>query len=198
MKAHHFLIILMALTVGWFISAAYASVPLEGMNITASLSTQVVTPTSTGTTYSLHTVPVTTKSITQALFATGTTGAAKASDLALVFAGGGIAAINTSSSNAFVRTIALTGSNNTSYTLFLNGKAAGSGAILTESVVYSDFDFLLPGQATQRTGAKLSVKVRLSGTTEKISDLFITFTGGSTSGTATYFHGSARQNGKTY
>jgi len=187
----------MAISVGGCISAAYAST-LYGMNITASLSTQVVTPTSSSTTASLHTVPVTTKNIIEAVFATGTTGAAKASDLALVFANGGIAVINTTSSNAVVATIAETGTDNNQYTTILTGKLLSDADIITETVVYSDFDFLLPGQATQRTGAKLSAKVRVSGTTEKVSDLFITFTGGSTSGTATYFHGSARQNGKTY
>ena len=190
--------LLFLLLVPLCLSFAASAQALYGVNIAASLGTQVETPTSSGTTYSLHTVPVTNKTITEALFATGTTGAAKATDLAVVFTGGGIGVINTGSNNAFVATIAETGTNSSQYASFYTGKVktgdtSGAAKIVE---VESDFEFTIPGEPVQSTDVRLSATIHLG--TSKITGLFMTFMGGSTSGTDTYFQGSAKQTSKVY
>ena len=172
---------------------------IYGVNITASLGTQLVTPTSSGTTYSLHNVPVTDKTITEALFATGTTGAAKATDLAVVFSDGEIAVINTGSNNAYVATIAETGTNSSDYSYNYTGKVktGESSGSVTLTEVESDFEFTIPGQPLQTTNVRLSAKYHIPSDT--LAGLFMTFMGGgSISGTDTYFQGSVRQTGKVY
>ena len=176
--------------------AAYAQT-LYGVNITASLGTEVITPSSSGTTGSLHNVAVTDKTITAALFATGTTGAAKASDLALAYDGNEIVVINTNSSNAVISTIAQTGSNASPYLDLFTGKLK-SGAFeqtLTLDEVESDWEFSIPGQQLQTTAARIIAKFEVPASV--IKDFSMSFMGGSITGSNS-FVGIIKQNSKVY
>jgi hypothetical protein len=166
-----------------------------GLNISATLSTDSVS----GSTYSFTTQHFNNHTITNAIFATGTTGAPKASDLAIVFGGTGIAVINTastSSTNKIIATIAMTGSNNTSSgELFSSTKSA-----VKVTVSQTDLEFTLPGVPNvQITNFRLSEKVDFA--TGVMSKFLISFFGGYSASSiagSTLFQGTLMQDGKVY
>jgi hypothetical protein len=175
------------------VSALAVTPTFYGVTLSAALSTESVS----GTAASLSTVHVNNHTITDAVFATGTTGALKAADLALVFdSNGSVDVINTTSTNnTVVATIAKTG------TATLNPVAvvatSKSGFSLTEAI--SDFEFTLPGVSNVQV-----TDLRLTGKTESgfsvFSKLIFTFFGGqgAISAGSTYFQGTIKQTGKVY
>jgi len=163
-----------------------------GVNLSASLSTETLS----GTTYAIHTQHINNRTIAGALFSTGTTGAAKESDLVLVFdTGVNLSVINTSSTNdAVIDVLATSGTNAVRNGV---GSASKSDLLLTE--IASDYEFTLPQvSGTQVTNYKLSAKVNLSNA--DVAKLFLTFSGGEGTITAgaTVFQGTMRQTGKVY
>ena len=168
---------------------------LYGANLSASLTTQ--TGSNGSTTVTVHTVHINNKSIIENVFATGTTGALKSSDLALVFNDSvSLEVINTTSTNnQVVAMIATTGTNSSDNAIAPTTK---SGLLaLTEAV--SDYEFTIPTVPNvQQTNIRVTADANL--TTFLISKAFISFNGGygtDISG-ATFFQGTVRQTGKKY
>jgi hypothetical protein len=108
-----------------------------GMNLSASLSTQSVS----GSTYSFTTRHINNNTIINTLFDSGTTGALKASDLALAFGETGISVINTSATNQVIAVLAKSGTNSSQ-----PGEIATTTKTnATLTIAESGFEFTLPG-----------------------------------------------------
>ena len=187
-----------ALFIALGVNHASAADEYFGVNLSASLSTQAVSGGVPYPAYSLHTTHINNHTITQALFATGTTGAVKESNLILVANGtADIYVINTSSTNdAVVATIAETGTNE-SATSVATGK--GSTPVYKLVNTISDYEFTVPTvTGTQVTNVRESYTLNLAA--DKIQNLFISFSGGqgSDSAGATLFQGTIKQTAKAY
>jgi len=163
-----------------------------GMNISASLSTQVIT----GSTYSFTTQHINNHTITNTVFATGTTGAPKASDLAVVYGSiGGLSVINTSSTNNIVAVIAQSGSNSAT----TGGILSSSKSFLSITAATTDLEFTVPGvSGTQTTIVRVTAKENT--VTGALSKALFTFFGGHNfdSPGGTFFQGTLKQTSKVY
>jgi hypothetical protein len=155
------------------------------------LSTQIIT----GSTYSFTTQHINNHTITNALFSTGTTGAPKATDLAVVYGGGGVEVINTSSTNNIVAVIAQSGTNNAT----LGGIESSSKSLLSVNGAATDFEFTLPGVSGTQTTI-IHVTGKENPVTQAVSKLLYTFIGGHDFGSpgGTLFQGTIRQTAKVY
>ena len=173
-----------------------------GVNLNAALTTQLVSTSTSGTTYSVHTTPVTSQSIINGIYNSGTTSAHQASDLAMVLAAssGDIIIINTSGTDSTITTIGTTGSNNSGNEIAIGTVKTGStNSVISVSQTISDFEFTIPGVSpAQPTIARVSGKLHAPSNT--ISGLLISFSGGVGYLTAggTYFQGTVKQNTKVY
>jgi len=168
--------------------------PFFGVTLSASLSTQGIT----GTLASIKTVHVSNKTITDAVFSSGSSNAAKAGDLALVLDRNiDLVVVNTSSNEAVVAVIASTGTNQSNNAVFAVSKSQLS--ILEEA---SDYEFTLPAALApnQRQVTNVHTTGKLSVPNANISKLDIMFSGGLGSGTlgATFFQGTLKQTSKVY
>jgi len=139
-----------------FLSLALLSIPslchaqLYAANISASLSTQVVT----GTNYTIHTVPVTNATFINAILQSGSYPGLKAKDFAIVYTNRStqqVEVINLSASNEVVEVIAVTGSNSS-----FNALQSGTDVKGKALIAVTDYEFTLPGvEGTVVTSAVL-------------------------------------------
>jgi hypothetical protein len=169
--------------------------PYFGVTFSASLSTEVVS----GTVALIHTIHVNNKTITDAVFNSGTSGVLKAGDLSLVIDKYvNLLVVNTTSTNdVIVSEIATTGT-----TEFGCGVEATSKSGLSLIEAASDFEFTLPSaitpSGTQVTNLRLTGK--LDPATQDISRVDLSFSGGqgTISAGSTIFQGTLRQTTKVY
>jgi len=176
------------------VNALAVTTTFYGVTLSAALSTESVS----GSMASLSTVHVNNHTITNAVFASGTTGALKASDLALVIDGEvNLDVINTTSTNnTVVAAIATTGTAPVIPVAILVTSKSGTDS-LTEAT--SDYEFTLPGVPTvQATDLRLTGKINL--TKAVFSKLVMSFFGGhgALSAGSTFFQGTIKQTGKVY
>lgn len=178
------------LLIGSSVNALAVNPPLYAVDLSASLTTQ----TTSGMTSTIHTVHVNNHTITDAIFATGTSGVLKASDLALVINNEvDLEVINTS--NASVVSVIATGGTNSITNAVV--KSISSGVAFIEA--RSDYEFTLPSVLNvQTTNIRLTATANL--TTDVISKLEFSFAGGdgTDSSGATFFQGTVKHTGKVY
>lgn len=170
-------------------SAHAATFKHYGITIAGNLSTEVLTSSSTA---KIQSTPVNNKTITSAIFASGTSGVLKASDLDIVFAGNSaqIQVID-KSNEQLVRVLAVSGTTSTNTTLIATSKGDYKA---TELV--TDYEFSLPGAANTEP-TTLVLHVTFNPVTDAVSKLSASFIGGESSG-QTIFQGTIKKSKTVY
>ena len=170
-------------------SAHAGSFKHYGVTIGGNLSTEVITSASTA---KIQSTPVNNKTITSAIFASGTSGVLKASDLDIVFAesSGQIQVID-KSNEQLVRVLAVSGTTSTNTSLVATSKGNYIG---TE--ILTDYEFSLPGAANPEP-TTFVLHVTENPVTGELFKLSASFIGGESSG-PTIFQGTIKKSKTVY